>query len=111
MSFLDTHDLPVKEPLPGWHGRFFHSEQMTFGYYEVDAGAAIHPHQHANEEVWHVFEGEIAVMIAGVTTVAGPGCVALIPPNTSHAVQALTAARAIVVDHPRRATIGGVATD
>jgi len=111
MPFLDTRDLPIKEPLPGWKGRFFHSEQMTFGYYDVAAGASIHPHEHANEEIWHVLDGEVEVTIAGTTTVAKAGCVALVPPNTVHAVRVLSAARVIVVDHPRRAAIGGVTTD
>jgi hypothetical protein len=34
-------------------GRFFHSENMTFAIYEVDADAApIHEHHHPQEEVW-----------------------------------------------------------
>ncbi len=41
MPFVDPAALPMKEPLPGWKGRFFDSEQMTFGYYDVEAGAAI----------------------------------------------------------------------
>jgi quercetin dioxygenase-like cupin family protein len=111
VPFVDIRDLEVKEPLPGWKARFLHSEQMTFAYYDIEAGAAIHVHDHPNEEVWHVLEGELEVTIAGATTVARPGCVALVPPNTPHAVKARTAGRAIVVDHPRRAAIGGVTTD
>ena len=103
MPFVDTRDLPVKEPLPGWKGRFFH--------YDVTAGAASHEHDHPNEEVWHVLAGELAVTVAGVTTSAGPGGVVLVPPNTRHAVRAVADARVIVVDHPRRAAIGGATTD
>ncbi|TMA32550.1 MAG: cupin domain-containing protein [Deltaproteobacteria bacterium] len=50
------------------------------------------------------------VTIAGETRVAGPGCAAVVPLNTSHAVRARTDARTIVVDHPRRHRIGGVET-
>ena len=67
MPFIDTHQLTTREPLPGWHGRFFSSERMTFGYYEVSAGAAIHPHAHPNEEVWHVLAallGAVALRLA-----------------------------------------------
>jgi hypothetical protein len=31
MGFVDTRDLPVRRPRPGFEGRFFHSAQMTFG--------------------------------------------------------------------------------
>lgn len=41
MPFIDTTALSVREPLPGWRGRFFDSASMTFGYYEVESGAAI----------------------------------------------------------------------
>jgi len=111
MPFIDTNELPVKEPLPGWKGRYFHSVNMTFGYYEVVAGASIHEHSHANEEVWHVIDGELAVTIDGQTRIAGPGAVALVPPDTMHAVKALTDGRAIVVDYPLRQAIGGAKTD
>ena len=73
MPFIDTRTLPVKEPLPGWKGRYFSSAHMTFGYYTVTAGASIHPHAHENEEVWHVIDGEIEVMIGGEAYLAEPG--------------------------------------
>lgn len=111
MPFIDTNQLTVKEPLSGWKGRFFNSDNMTFGHYTVAAGASIHEHSHANEEVWHVIEGELEVSIGGQTQVAGPGFVAIVPPDTLHSVRALTDGRAIVVDYPLRQSIGGVSTD
>ena len=110
MPFIDTHQLQEKEPLPGWKGRYFNSENMTFAYYTVRAGASIHEHSHPNEEVWHVIEGQLEVTVDGETQVAGPGAVALVPANTLHSVKALSDGRAIVVDHPIRESIGGVST-
>jgi len=52
MTFIDTNHLNVKEPRAGWKGRFFHSQNMTFAYYAVAAGAWIHEHSHPNDEVW-----------------------------------------------------------
>jgi len=108
MPFIDTRQIPVQEPLPGWKGHFFNSQSMTFAHYDVAAGATIHPHSHPNEEVWHIIDGEFEVTIGGSTQVTGPGSVAVVPPDTIHAVKALTDGRAIVVDHPLRASIGGV---
>ena len=34
MSFVDTSKLDVIERKPGWHGRYFHSPNMTFAHYE-----------------------------------------------------------------------------
>jgi quercetin dioxygenase-like cupin family protein len=110
MSFVDTRELPAREPLPGWEGRFFHSETMTFAYYAVKAGASIHAHSHPNEEVWHVIEGELEVTIGDETRIAGPGCAAVVPANTTHSVRARSDTSAIVVDHPRRESIGRAST-
>ena len=48
MAFIDTNQLSVKEPREGWKGCFFHSRDMTFAYYVVEAGAWIHEHSHSN---------------------------------------------------------------
>ena len=108
MTFIDTSRLSVKEPREGWTGRFFHSRNMTFAYYTVEAGAWIHEHSHPNDEVWNVIDGQLEITIAGETHVAGPGCAVVVPPDTVHSLKALTAVRAIVVDQPRRDSIGGI---
>jgi quercetin dioxygenase-like cupin family protein len=102
MPFVDTKNLAVWERLPGWRGRFYRSQSMTFAHWEFDAGASVHEHQHPNEEVWNVIDGEIEVTIDGKTQRAGPGVAAIVPFNSRHAVHALTDGRALVVDHPVR---------
>jgi mannose-6-phosphate isomerase-like protein (cupin superfamily) len=108
--FLDIRDLPVRRPLPGWHGRFFHSDAMTFAHYDVDADAVeIHEHYHPEEEVWNVVEGRIVLTIDGVEYVAGTGCAAVVRSNVRHAARPLDGpSRVIVVDHPVRDRVGGV---
>ena len=103
MPFVDARDLPENERLPGWHGRTFHSENMTFAYYEIDADAVpLHEHHHPQEEVWNVVEGRLAVTVDGVEHIAEPGCAAIVPADTPHSARALGAVRAIVVDYPLR---------
>lgn len=106
MPFLDTKTLRVTERLPGWHGRYFHSANMTFAHYDFAKGAAIHEHFHPEEEVYEVIEGELEITIDGATQVARPGIVAIIPSNAHHSVKALTNGRAIIVDHPTRPEFG-----
>jgi mannose-6-phosphate isomerase-like protein (cupin superfamily) len=97
------------EPLPGWRGRFFHSANMTFAHYDIAAGAApLHEHQHEQEEVWHIVEGEVALSIAGEEQVLSAGCVAVVPPHTAHGVRPLTACRAIIADYPLRPNLPGL---
>ncbi len=106
MGFIDTSELKVIERLPGWKGRYFDSDNMTFGHYVFDAGSSIHEHSHPNEEVWNIIEGQLEVVIGNDSHVAGPGFVAIVPPNTIHSVKAISNGRAIVVDYPLRAGMG-----
>lgn len=106
MPFVDTSDLRVIERLPGWHGRYFHSSSMTFAHYDFVRGASIHEHFHPQEEVYEVIEGELEVTIDGVTQIARPGVVAIVPGGIRHSVKALTDGRAIIVDYPLRPEFG-----
>jgi quercetin dioxygenase-like cupin family protein len=102
MPFLDTNSLPVIERLPGWHGRYFHSQNMTFAHYDFARGSSIREHFHAEEEVYEVIEGELEITIDGVVQTGRPGLVAIVPANARHSVKALTDGRAIIVDYPGR---------
>ena len=75
---------------------------MTFAHYDFVRGASIHEHSHPQEEVYEVLEGELEVTIDGVTQIARPGVVAVVPGGVRHSVKALTDGQAIIVDCPRR---------
>lgn len=102
MPFVDTSSLDVIERLRGWHGRYFHSPSMTFAHYDFTQGASIHEHFHTQEEVYEVIAGELEITIGGVSGIARPGTVAIVPANIPHSIKALTDGRAIVIDYPVR---------
>jgi len=109
MPFVRPSDMLAGEPLPGWHGRFLHSANMTFAHYDIEADAApLHEHQHAQEEVWHIVEGEIALTVAGEEQILDAGCVAVVPPETPHSVRPLAACRAVIADYPLRPNLPGL---
>jgi len=108
MAFIDANNLPVREPRPGWHGRFFHSRHMTFAYYEIDAGADVQLHRHLQEEVFHVISGELEITVDGTTRVVRAGQAAVVESQVKHAARAITDCRLITVDHPTRDSVGGV---
>lgn len=96
-------------PLPGWTGRFFHSDTMTFARWTIAPDAAdLHEHHHPQEEVWNVVEGSIAVVIDGTERVLVPGVAAVVPPNVPHAARTLGAAEVLVTDFPVRHELPGV---
>src|SRR5579863_3881907 len=102
MPIVDVSTLPVKERLPGWQGRYFHSPSMTFAHYHFVRGASIHEHHHPQEEVYEVIEGELEITIDGVAQVARPGLVAIVPGGVRHSIKAITDGQAIIVDYPQR---------
>lgn len=102
MPLVDIASLPEMERLPGWRGRFFHSEQMTVAHYDFDNGSSIHEHFHPQEEIYHVLDGELELTIEGVPVIARPGLAAIVPANARHSARALTAGRVLIIDAPRR---------
>jgi len=102
MPFVNVRDLPVIERLPGWFGRYFHSQNMTFAHYDFVAGSSIHEHFHPQEEVYEVIEGELELAIEGAVQKIVEGAAAIVPANARHSVRALTDGRVIIVDYPTR---------
>jgi quercetin dioxygenase-like cupin family protein len=102
MPILDTKAMDWREKRPGWKGAIFSSPSMTFAHWRFSQGAAIHEHGHEQEEVWHLIEGELEVVVDGVASRVGAGSVIILPANTPHAVTALTDGFAIVADYPLR---------
>lgn len=102
----DINSLPGIERLPGWHGRYFHSQNMTFAHYDFSRGASIHEHFHPQEEVYELLEGELELTISGVVQIARPGIAAIVPSGAAHSVKALTDGRVLIVDYPRVSRAG-----
>jgi quercetin dioxygenase-like cupin family protein len=102
MASIDIGSLPVTERLPGWRGRYFHSETMTVAHYDFDRGATIHEHFHPQEEIYEVLDGELELTLEGVSHRARPGVAVVVPAGVRHSVTALTDGKAIIVDCPRR---------
>jgi quercetin dioxygenase-like cupin family protein len=102
MTIIDTNKLEALEKRPGWRGHIFHSQTMTFAHWDFSKGATIHAHDHEQEEVWHIVEGELELTIGSKSHIAGPGMVAIVPPHAAHEVKALSDGMAIVADYPLR---------
>ena len=102
MKLINLADIEEKKMLPGLHVRFVHSENMTFAYWNIDAGAALPDHKHPHEQVVNIIEGELELTLAGKTELIRPGTVVVIPPGVPHAGKARTDCRVIDVFHPVR---------
>jgi mannose-6-phosphate isomerase-like protein (cupin superfamily) len=64
VPFIDEGQMLHGAPLPGWSGRFFDSEHMTFAYWDISAEAVdLHEHHHNQEEVWNVVAGNCRAIV------------------------------------------------
>ena len=102
MSKIDISEVQEKERFPGFHGRFVHTDTMTFAFWRIDQGAAIPEHEHPHEQVVNPIEGELELIVAGERHLMRPGSVYVIPGGVRHSARALTPVRVLDVFQPVR---------
>lgn len=101
MQCVDLNSLPLRE-LFGCKAHVVHSQFMTFVHWHFEPGQVIAPHAHPHEQVATMIEGELELTVDGETRRLGPGAVAIIPPNATHAATALSACYVIDAFYPVR---------
>ncbi len=102
MPYHITEELPAKEPIPGFLGRFIHSDNMTVAHWRITTNSIAPVHAHPHEQVSFVVEGEFELTIAGETMALKPGIVAVIPPEVEHSGLAITECHLIDIFYPVR---------
>lgn len=102
MSVVNVKELPAREQMPGFHGRFIHADRVTIVHWEIDAGAELPEHSHPHEQISNLLEGEFEMTIDGATSRLAAGSVAVVPSNAVHSGRAVTACRFIDVFQPVR---------
>lgn len=94
MPFIDIHDMPAQEVVPGCRLRTPYGKNLMLSYLEMDEGAEVPLHDHPHEQGGILLEGKLQLTIGEETRVLEPGAMFLVPPNVPH--------RAIAVDGPVR---------
>ena len=102
MPFLALSDIDARNPAPGFHGKFIHTDRLTVAHFEIEAGATLPTHAHPHEQITNVIDGQFEFTLDGETRVLGPGSVVTIPGNVPHSGRAITACRLVDVFHPAR---------
>lgn len=92
---MHLNDIPAKEIVPGLFGKFIHGDQTTLGIWEIKKGSKLPEHEHENEQITYIIEGELEMTIGGVTTVFKAGNLQVIPPHVLHSATALTDVKVI----------------
>ncbi len=51
--------------MPGFYGKFIHSDRMTMAYWNITQGALLPEHSHPHEQVVNLLKGEFELVIDG----------------------------------------------
>ena len=102
MNKIDLKNIEIKEIVPGYFVRFVHSENMTFAFWEIKAGASLPEHSHPHEQLSNVTEGKFRLCVDGKSEILEPNSVVIIPGNTKHSGTAITYCKITDVFYPVR---------
>jgi quercetin dioxygenase-like cupin family protein len=102
MPYISLADLSAREIVPGFHGKFIHTPNVTLSNWEVAAGARLPEHAHPHEQLTQLLAGEFEFTLEGETRRLTPGMVVVIPPNARHSALALTACKILDMFYPVR---------
>ena len=83
-------DLEAIEKLPGFYGRFIHTDDMTLAYWDIKKGSVLPEHAHMHTQIAQVISGQFAMIIGGEEHVYQAGNVVEIPGDVPHSGIALT---------------------
>jgi len=91
-----------KEIIPGFVGRFIHSQSMTMAYWKIEKDASLPDHSHFHEQVVNMLVGEFELTLDGIPHLLKPGDVLVIPSNVPHRGKAITECEILDVFSPSR---------
>lgn len=87
-AFDELAELPPQRLFDGFVARSVHGEQLTLAVVEVDPGATLPEHHHANEQFGMVLRGSASFRIGDETKELSPGSIWRIPSNVPHSLVA-----------------------
>jgi quercetin dioxygenase-like cupin family protein len=98
----EIKNITPKEVVPGITGRYAHGSNLTFGYVEVKKGSILPEHHHIHEQITYVIEGQLDMIIGGVSCPLKAGMYHVIPSNVPHSAVAPVDCKVIDVFSPVR---------
>lgn len=88
--FQQFNKIDPIEIMPGFTGKFIHTESMTLALWEIKEGSILPLHQHPHEQVSQLISGVFEMTVAGESQQAEIGELITIPAYTEHEGKALS---------------------
>lgn len=96
-AFIDLRAVPPQLLADGYLARAVHGERLTLAVVEIEPGATLPKHQHANEQLGMVIQGALVFRVGDETKTVEPGGVWRIGSQIPHTVTG-GAEGAVVID-------------
>ena len=98
----DLEKIEAREVLPGFLGKFIHTETMTYAYWTIKKNAVLPRHSHHNEQITNLIKGKFELTIGSKTILCTPGQIVTIPANVEHGGTALEESIIVDIFSPKR---------
>jgi len=95
-------NIKPKVLVSGITGYYCHGEKMTFGYVELKKGSVVPLHNHIQEQITYIIEGELDMVIGGESCLLTNGMYHVIGSNVPHSAVAKTDCKVIDAFSPVR---------
>ncbi|MDX2303173.1 MAG: cupin domain-containing protein [Microscillaceae bacterium] len=103
MNFFENlENIPSVEKMPGFHGKFSHTERMTLAKWRIEAGSILPQHNHEHEQLVILLRGEFEMKVGEEVKICKPGDIVKIPSMAFHSGKALTDCEIIDIFQPVR---------
>jgi quercetin dioxygenase-like cupin family protein len=96
------NDMVPREVAPGFFGKFVHGERSTLAFWEIKKGSILKEHSHLHEQITHIAEGDLEMVIGGKKFLLTAGSTYVINSNTPHSAFAVTDCKVIDSFSPAR---------
>jgi len=87
MRVYSWEEVPVSEVRPGVRGRTIKGEKASISYFEMEPGTESPLHDHDNEQINYVLEGEIGFTSGSESVILKAGQVVVFSPYERHLVR------------------------
>ena len=104
MEVYSWSDVPTSEVRTGVRGKTIKGQKASISYFEIEPGAESPLHDHDNEQINYVLEGELELSSGDETVTLKAGQVVIFPPYAPHQVRNTSAsvARSLAILSPPR---------
>jgi len=102
MKIFDLNNISPRTVIPGFHGKFIHSDKATISFWEIEAGHDLPEHSHIHEQTTLVLNGTFQLNIEEKRYTLKSNQLITIPPDKKHSGTAITDCNIIDVFCPVR---------